>query len=74
LARRFDEETQMTWQQYLRRARMIRAMELLTAGNAKVIEIAHQTGFKSQSAFIAAFREFSGESPSDYRRRLQSAR
>lgn len=74
LARRFDEETQMNWQQYLRRARMIRAMALLTAGNAKIIEVAHQTGFKSQSAFIAAFREFSGESPSDYRRRVQSAR
>ena len=72
LARRFDEETQMNWQQYLRRARMIRAMALLTAGDAKVIEIAHQTGFKSQSAFIVAFREFSGESPSDYRRRLRS--
>jgi AraC-like DNA-binding protein len=71
LARRFDEETNMSWQQFVRRARMIRAMELLCARDAKLIEIAQEVGFQSQSAFIAAFREFTGETPSGYRRRLQ---
>lgn len=73
LARRFEQETTMTWQHYLRRARMIRAMELLTAQDIKAIEVAHQVGFNSQSAFIKAFRDFTGDTPSRYRARFHGA-
>lgn len=70
LARRFADETGMTWSQYLRRARMIRAMELLADAEHKIIDIAYAVGFTSLSAFTHAFREFTGETPSLYRKRF----
>ncbi len=70
LARRFADETGMTWSQYVRRARLIRAMELLAASESKVIEIAYAVGFTSLSAFNHAFRDFAGETPSSYRNRF----
>lgn len=70
LARRFAEETGMTWSQFLRRARLLKAMELLSETERKVIDVAHRVGFNSISAFNHAFREFSGETPSAFRRRL----
>jgi len=70
LARRFAEETGMTWSQYLRRARLLRAMELLAAVAPQIIDIAYAIGFTSISAFNHAFREFTGETPSGYRKRF----
>jgi AraC-like DNA-binding protein len=70
LARRFLEETSMNWSQFMLRARMIRAMELLVIPNSKVHLVALAVGFESQSAFISAFKKFAGESPSRFRERL----
>ena len=70
LARRFDDELGMTWREVLRRARMIRAMELLSEPGDKVVDVALATGFSSVSAFNSAFREFTGETPSHYRKRI----
>lgn len=69
LARRFNEETSMTWNQFRQRARMIRAMELLAKPDIKVIEIVYAVGYASVSAFNHAFRKFTGETPTAYRRR-----
>ncbi len=70
LARRFKQEARMTWRQFMRRARLIRAMELLARPETRVIEVAYTVGFASVSAFNHTFREFTGESPSSYRRRF----
>lgn len=69
LARRFAEETGGSARQFLQRARMMRAMELLDVPARRVGEIARAVGFDSQSAFTTAFRAFAGESPGAYRRR-----
>ncbi len=68
LARRFAEETGMTWRQMQRRMRMIRAMELLAEDSQQVTNVALDVGYNSLSAFNAAFREFTGQSPSEYRK------
>lgn len=68
LARRFADETGMTWRQMQRRMRMIRAMELLAGDDQQVTTIALDVGYNSLSAFNAAFREFTGQSPTEYRK------
>lgn len=70
LARRFAEEMGLTWSQYVRRARMIRAMELLADPDVKIVDIAYTVGFASLSAFHHAFRTFTGETPTAYRKRF----
>lgn len=72
LARRFTEETGMTWHQFRQRARMIRAMELLAKPDMSIIQIAYAVGYASVSAFNHAFRTFTAETPSSYRRRFQA--
>jgi AraC-like DNA-binding protein len=67
LARRFEEETGLTWRAVLRRMRVRRAIEELAAGDAPVTEIAFAVGYTSLSAFNAAFRELTGRTPSRYR-------
>ena len=70
LARRFAEEISMTWRHYVRRARLIRAMELLAHANPSILDVAYAVGFTSISAFNHAFRAFTGETPSSYRKRF----
>jgi AraC-like DNA-binding protein len=70
LARRFDDEAQLTCGQFIRRVRLLRAMELLAQHDALVIEVAYAVGFASVSAFTSAFHRFTGETPSQYRRRF----
>ncbi len=70
LTRRFVDEAHLTCGHFIRRVRLLRAMELLEQGDAPVIEIAYAVGFSSISAFTSAFRRFAQETPSQYRSRL----
>ena len=67
LARRFEEETGMTWRAVLRRMRVLRAIEELAAGDTSITRVAFAVGYTSLSAFNAAFRELTGRTPTDYR-------
>jgi AraC-like DNA-binding protein len=67
LARRFAEETGMTWRAVLRRMRVLRAIEELAAGDNPVTNVAFTVGYTSLSAFNAAFRELTGRTPTEYR-------
>lgn len=73
LARRFADEAGMPWREFLLRARMLRAMELLAGSGPALAEVAYSAGFESVSAFSTAFRRFSGETPASYRRRVAGA-
>ena len=72
LARRFSCEIGMTWRQALRRLRMVRAVELLAQEGSPVTEVGLSVGYTSLSAFNAAFREFAGRTPSEYRASFRS--
>lgn len=67
LARRFEDETGMTWRAVLRRMRILRAIEELAASDAPVTKIAFMAGYASLSAFNAAFQELTGRTPTQYR-------
>jgi transcriptional regulator GlxA family with amidase domain len=70
LARRFADEIGFTWPQFLRRARLIRAAEILVTPQANTSLVAHAVGFSSVSAFINAYKAFHGETPMQTGRRL----
>jgi AraC family transcriptional regulator len=56
---------------YWTRQRVIRAKGLLANQHIPVAEIAFAVGFATPSAFSAAFRRITGQTPTDYRRGLQ---
>jgi AraC-like DNA-binding protein len=70
LARRFVEEAHLSCGRFIRRIRMLRAMELLAERDSPVIEVSHAVGFDSVSAFNAGFRRFTHDTPSEYRKRF----
>jgi AraC-like DNA-binding protein len=67
LARRFEQELGMTWRAAVRRLRVLRAIEQLAGTDRSVTQIAMDVGYSSLSAFQAAFRDLTGETPSNYR-------
>ena len=73
LSRRFVVETGFTFSAWRQRARLMRSLELLAAGQP-VSTIALDLGYSSASAFIAVFRQAFGATPSAYQQRLTAAR
>jgi AraC-like DNA-binding protein len=70
LRRQFTAATGMTWRRYLLQSRLLRSMALLADPAPKtVLDVATTVGFDSVSAFTRAFRAYTGEAPSAYRRR-----
>jgi AraC family transcriptional regulator len=68
LRRRFQSELHTSPEAYLRQARLIKAMQVLRAHPAKPIsEIALEVGYANQSAFSAAFRRFTQQTPAEFR-------
>lgn len=65
LERRFLAETGMTFGQWRRHARFLRSLRLLAEGRA-VKAVARDAGYKSASAFVAAFGETFGVTPGRY--------
>ena len=66
LTRQFKQVTGITTQEYLRRYRFARAMDLLQAG-CPVAQAAQQSGFRTLSYFSREFSKELGISPSKYR-------
>jgi AraC-like DNA-binding protein len=67
LARKLSAELGMSWGQIVQKMRMIRAIELLAETRAPITEVALGVGYQSLSAFNAAFRSFTGKTPTAYR-------
>lgn len=71
-SRLFRAVTGLPPHRYLSRARLERAEQLLTLGDATITAISHQVGFSSVSHFIAAFKRHTGMTPGQYRAMFQT--
>ena len=65
LERLFRRDTHMTLGRWRQRARLIESLRLLAAGHA-ITTIALEVGYRSPSAFVAAFRRELGTTPGAY--------
>lgn len=66
-SRLFSQATGMSPHQYILRARMDRAKELLHATRLSIQTIAFETGYGSAASFSYTFRRVVGMSPTEYR-------
>ena len=57
---------------YMKEYRLRRAMELLRQGGASIAEIAAQVGYESQGKFTEAFKAYTHQLPTEYRRQNRS--
>ena len=66
LMRLFRQQLDMTFGTYLRVARIVKAVELLTLSAKSISEVAYDVGYSSPSSFTHAFHELTGMSPREY--------
>ena len=66
----FKKATGLTFTDYLSRARIEKARELLLKPNVRISEVAFEVGFQSLTHFNRTFHRVLGESPTEYRAAL----
>jgi len=69
--RAFKESTGLSPHAWLRQHQLEQAMNMLRNTDDGIVSIAAALGYSSQTAFAAAFRKLTGETPSDWRRRMR---
>lgn len=69
LERLFRKHIGLTPTQYITGVRVDKALELLGKPDGKILEIAYTSGFKSLSYFYKCFKEQTGYTPEEYRRK-----
>ncbi|MFB9279474.1 response regulator transcription factor [Cohnella cellulosilytica] len=67
---RFKEYTGKTLVQYIQETRIHKAKELLRDTSLKAYEIAEETGFSTHSYFVRVFKNTTGLSPGEYKKRI----
>jgi AraC family transcriptional regulator len=67
----FKESTGLSPHAWLRQHRLEKAMKLLRDTDDSIVSIAAALGYSSQTAFAAAFRKLTGETPSFWRSRMR---
>ena len=65
----FKQEYGVTPKEYADSFRLRRAKKMLEQTQEKVIDVAYQTGFSSLSAFNRFFKQQTGQTPTDYRKK-----
>jgi AraC family transcriptional regulator len=63
----FKKANAVTPHQYVLKARLDRAQQLLAQADTPIAQIADLLGFSSQSHFTRVFKQFTGRTPSDFR-------
>ena len=69
--RAFKQSTGLSPHAWLRQHRLEQAMNMLREADIPVVSVAAAVGYSSQTAFAAAFRRLTGETPSHWRRRAR---
>jgi AraC family transcriptional regulator len=69
--RAFKESTGFSPHAWLRQHRLEQAMNMLRDTDTSVVSVAAALGYASQTAFAAAFRKLTGETPSNWRKRMR---
>jgi AraC family transcriptional regulator len=69
--RSFRESTGLSPHAWLRQHRLEQAMNMLRDTDAPIASVAAELGYASQTAFAAAFKRLTGETPTDWRRRTR---
>jgi AraC family transcriptional regulator len=69
--RAFRESTGLSPHAWLRQNRLERAMDTLRDTDVAIANVAERLGYASQTAFSAAFKKLTGETPSEWRRRIR---
>jgi AraC family transcriptional regulator len=69
--RAFKESAGLSPHAWLRQHRLEQAMNMLRDTDESVVSVAAALGYASQTAFAAAFRKLTGETPTDWRRRVR---
>jgi AraC-like DNA-binding protein len=70
----FRKVTGITFTEFISRARIDKAKNLLLNPNLRVSEIAYEVGFQSLTHFNRVFKKIAGQSPTQYRSHLPKAR
>lgn len=70
-AKYFDN---LSFGEYIRKLRIEKAIQLLETSKSSLAEIAYLTGFSDQSHFTRIFKKFTGQNPSEYRKRVQKSK
>ncbi|MFC5741368.1 helix-turn-helix transcriptional regulator [Dyella tabacisoli] len=73
LARRFQQAQGVSVGEYQRGLRVELAREALADRNRSIADVAAAAGFTDQSHFARVFKRINGETPSDFRHKLQNA-
>ncbi len=63
---KFKEETNYTFNDFLNRYRILKAIEFLKNGDLKIYEIAELVGFHDYKYFSKVFKKYIGDSPTNF--------
>lgn len=71
MTKQFRAELSLTPTEYLRRYRIAKSMELLCGTDMPVNDVALSSGFSDFSAFSRVFKQYEGDTPSAYRKKMR---
>lgn len=66
----FKKETGESFVAFRRRLRMERAKQLLEKGEMRIIDISNEIGYEDLPHFTKSFKQYTGYTPSEYRKKL----
>lgn len=70
----FKQETGSTLKKFIKEYRITLSKNMLEDGHYKINEIAERCGYTNANYFSVAFKEATGESPSEYRKRIDNTK